>query len=106
MTMVLFQAAAEADVRGAYVWHEQQRPGLGEEFGAELRATLDRIQEHPDSFQVCIGTRGVHRCDGFHIRSFTVSIPSQSLSWRACTVGEVLSAGEDALRADKCIALQ
>lgn len=52
MTVVLFRAAAEADVQSAYVWYEQQRRGLGDEFRQELRATLERIAENPDAFQV------------------------------------------------------
>jgi toxin ParE1/3/4 len=51
MTVVLFRAAAEADVQSAYRWYEEQRPGLGEAFRRELRATLERIEESPDAFQ-------------------------------------------------------
>lgn len=52
MKAVLFRAAAEADVAEAYVWYERQRPGLGGEFRGELRATLQRIAEAPEAFQV------------------------------------------------------
>ncbi|MPZ45410.1 MAG: type II toxin-antitoxin system RelE/ParE family toxin [Betaproteobacteria bacterium] len=52
MKAVLFRAAAEADVSEAYVWYERQRPGLGAEFRDELRATLERIAEGPQVFQV------------------------------------------------------
>jgi len=49
---VLFRAAAEADASEAYVWYERQRPGLGGEFKEELGATLQRIAEGPEAFQV------------------------------------------------------
>jgi plasmid stabilization system protein ParE len=49
---VLFLAAAEADVAEAYVWYHRQRPGMGGEFRGELSATLQRIAEGPEAFQV------------------------------------------------------
>ena len=51
MTSVIFRPAADADVAEAFVWYEQQRRGLGEEFRTELRAALGRIVENPKSFQ-------------------------------------------------------
>lgn len=52
MKAVLFRAAAEADVAEAYVWYERQRPDLGGEFREELSATLQRIAEGPEAFQI------------------------------------------------------
>ncbi|MBL8527836.1 MAG: type II toxin-antitoxin system RelE/ParE family toxin [Burkholderiales bacterium] len=52
MKPVLFRPAAEADVGDAYVWYERQRPGLGDQFRAELKATLQLIAERPELLQV------------------------------------------------------
>lgn len=42
---------AEADIEAAYLWYEEQRPGLGEIFLAELRHTLDRVVDNPRLYQ-------------------------------------------------------
>lgn len=52
MTQVVVRPAAAADIEDAYHWYEQQRPGLGEDFLAALRSTLDRVVTHPEAFAV------------------------------------------------------
>ena len=52
MKVVLFRAAAEADVAEAYAWYERQRRGLGGEFRGELASILKRIADSPETFQV------------------------------------------------------
>ena len=52
MTPVLFRPAAAADVEHAYLWYEEQRPGLGDEFLVEVAAGVDRISESPLTFSV------------------------------------------------------
>lgn len=44
------RAALEA--REAYRWYEEQRPGLGDRFRADLKRALDRIVENPSQFPV------------------------------------------------------
>ncbi len=39
MKRTIFRSAAAADVEDAYAWYEDQRPGLGDEFAAEVTAT-------------------------------------------------------------------
>jgi plasmid stabilization system protein ParE len=51
MTFLLRPAAA-ADVEDAYAWYEGQRIGLGEEFLAELGATLARVLANPRQYPV------------------------------------------------------
>jgi len=51
MTFV-FRPAAAADVEDAYVWYEGQRRGLGEEFLAEVSATLARVLANPHQYPV------------------------------------------------------
>ena len=38
---------AEDDARAGYQWYESNTPGLGEEFLAHVRASLDTITETP-----------------------------------------------------------
>ena len=52
MIEVLVRPSAAADIEDAYQWYEQQRPGLGVEFLAALRATMDLVLVHPEAFPV------------------------------------------------------
>ena len=42
---------ADLDVEAAFEWHEDEQPGIGLEFLAELRATYGRIADNPRKFQ-------------------------------------------------------
>ncbi len=48
----VFRPAAADDVRRAYAWYEQAREGLGEEFLAEVRATMERVLSAPSSYPI------------------------------------------------------
>ena len=41
---------ARAELRSAALWYDERRPGLGDEFIAEVSATLDRIGDAPESY--------------------------------------------------------
>lgn len=45
---IVFEPEVEADVDEAYQWYEQRGRGLGEDFLAAVRTTLDRIQLNPE----------------------------------------------------------
>ena len=47
-----FELEAIDDVDSAFVWNENERTGLGEEFLNELLEQLDRIQENPEAYAV------------------------------------------------------
>jgi len=46
---VSFRAEAFADVAEAFSWYQAQRPGLGDEFEAELGRTLDLLLTMPEA---------------------------------------------------------
>ncbi|MGH8554810.1 MAG: type II toxin-antitoxin system RelE/ParE family toxin [Gammaproteobacteria bacterium] len=48
MTEVIFRPAAAADVEDAFHWYEAQRPGLGSDFIASVRAGLQAILANPE----------------------------------------------------------
>ena len=48
---LLLDPRAEQDVGAAFVWYENERPGLGQEFLAELRAAYERIASGPLGYQ-------------------------------------------------------
>ncbi len=50
MKRAWFRPRAAADVHDAYRWYEKQRPGLGEQFLAELAATLESVTASPHSY--------------------------------------------------------
>ena len=52
MTPIIFRAAADADIDDDYEWYESQRAGVGDQFFADLLATLNTISSHPMLFQV------------------------------------------------------
>ena len=55
MKQVIFRREARADALEAYRWYEKQEVGLGAEFRAELRATVERIIGRPLAY------RALHR---------------------------------------------
>jgi plasmid stabilization system protein ParE len=44
------QPEAEEDLRQAFLWYEEQREGLGEEFLHSIEAGMKRIGDHPLMF--------------------------------------------------------
>jgi plasmid stabilization system protein ParE len=43
---------AESDITEAYVWYEDRRAGLGEEFLSSVDACLERIRRRPEMYPV------------------------------------------------------
>ena len=50
-------AEARAELRSAALWYDERRPGLGDEFIAEVSAAFDRIGNGPESYPAWPGTR-------------------------------------------------
>ena len=48
---------ARAELRSAALWYDERRPGLGDEFIAEVSASLDRIGGTPESYKAWPRTR-------------------------------------------------
>jgi toxin ParE1/3/4 len=47
---VLIEPEAEADLRDAFIWYEEQRQGLGDDFMLCFEAAVEVIGEHPHFF--------------------------------------------------------
>lgn len=47
MRSIFFEEAARAELRQSAKYYDSQKPGLGSEFTAEVRAALDSIRQHP-----------------------------------------------------------
>jgi len=58
---VIFHRDAEAELRAAVAYYEQQRPGLGLDLQAEVERAIGRIQEHPQLFPQHT-TLGLRKC--------------------------------------------
>jgi plasmid stabilization system protein ParE len=43
--------AAERDVKNAYDWYDEQKPGLGDVFLGRVEECLEAIQRSPNAFQ-------------------------------------------------------
>jgi len=50
MMRVEFLASAEAEFEDAIAWYNTQGEGLGFEFAAEVRRTLERIIQYPEAW--------------------------------------------------------
>ena len=59
---------AQAELRSAALWYDERRPGLGDDFIAEVSATLDRIGGAPESYLAWPRTRAA----GPSIRKATI----------------------------------
>lgn len=59
---------AHAELRSAALWHDERRPGLGDEFISEISASLDRVRDAPESYPAWPGTRA----EGPLIRKATI----------------------------------
>jgi plasmid stabilization system protein ParE len=49
---LLVRPAAAADIEEAYLWYEERRAGLGEEFLAAVDSLLGEIVSHPTAYPV------------------------------------------------------
>ena len=47
---LIIQPLAEEDMTQAARWYDERRPGLGEEFLAEVHAALERVAANPRQF--------------------------------------------------------
>jgi toxin ParE1/3/4 len=63
-------ADAEAELREALAYYEQQRTGLGREFRAEFEAALNRVRQNPLAY-AAEDESGVRFCP-FHRFSYTL----------------------------------
>ena len=50
MKPIIFHPDARAELCAAVAYYEQQRPGLGRDLQREVERTINRIQQHPQSF--------------------------------------------------------
>ena len=50
---------ARAELRSAALWYDERRAGLGDEFIAEVSASLNRVGDTPESYAAWPGTRAV-----------------------------------------------
>jgi plasmid stabilization system protein ParE len=66
---VVFTPAARVEVFDAQDWYETQRAGLGNRFREEVGATVIRMAENPQQFQVVLDD--VHRA---RLRKFPYSL--------------------------------
>jgi plasmid stabilization system protein ParE len=80
--VILLRPAAAGDIESGYRWYEQQRSGLGDEFLAGVRTTLDVIEADPAAYPV------VHRdTRRALVRRFPYSIFYRLVAGRVVVVG-------------------
>lgn len=62
---------AELDIAAAYVWYEDRRAGLGEEFLSSVDACLESIRRRPEMYPVVHESYRRSLIRRFHTRCFT-----------------------------------
>jgi toxin ParE1/3/4 len=62
---VSISEAAEADVREAFLWYEEQKAGLGEVFRLHFTEAVVRIGTAPLEIQVRYGSTRIHFLEKF-----------------------------------------
>lgn len=48
--IVKFQSCAEQEFAEAVGWYNEQTPGLGFDFAAEVKRTISRMEQHPEAW--------------------------------------------------------
>ena len=62
---LLLSDETRLDIFEAFLWYEEQREGLGFDFGLCLEAGLNTIQRNPFSFQIKFEPIRIHYIDRF-----------------------------------------
>lgn len=52
MKPILIRPAAAADIEDIFIWYQNKRYGLGDEFREALRTALNHIADNPGIYQV------------------------------------------------------
>ncbi len=48
---IIFASAAQLEYDEAILWYDEQQPGLGDEFEAEINAVIQEILKNPERFR-------------------------------------------------------
>ena len=92
----IVRPAAAADIDEAFLWYENQRPGLGHDFLAAADTLINAIAEHPLRSQSSAETPGERFCVVFPMRC-TFASTTRLSSWsHACMAVATRGAGRDA----------
>ncbi|WP_321400794.1 hypothetical protein [Maridesulfovibrio sp.] len=50
--MIRFLSCAQQELNEAVSWYNEQSPGLGFDFAAEVKRALSRMEEHPEAWSL------------------------------------------------------
>jgi toxin ParE1/3/4 len=74
MRRIRFAEAASDELSEGAAWYEAQRPGLGDEFIAAVRATLDRVRENLVPLTPILGECGEANAGKMAVRRFPYNV--------------------------------
>ena len=83
---VVLHPEADAEVQTAAFWYDEQRPGLGGEFMAEVTAVLQKVEAAPHSFPRWPGVSGTAepvRRAVMHRFPYLVAFEGHASSWQS-----------------------
>lgn len=62
---IIFDAEARLEFETAVAWYDEQQPGLGDRFEAEIHATFQRILQSPERFRLAVKTIRIAKVEVF-----------------------------------------
>jgi hypothetical protein len=81
---LIIRPDAEADIAAAYDWYEEQREGLGKEFLEEISNTIAAFIRSRCASMQHSERSGERSFIAFPTESFSLLVPTQSLSLQRC----------------------
>ncbi|HEX5399741.1 MAG TPA: hypothetical protein VFY06_11920 [Verrucomicrobiae bacterium] len=78
---VLFASVARLEYDEAILWYDEQQPGLGDEFEAEVNRVIGEILKNPERFRFAsLKSRKARLLEKFHRYSIYFSIQPDHIS--------------------------
>jgi plasmid stabilization system protein ParE len=62
---IIFDAEARLEFENAVAWYDEQQPGLGDRFEAEIHATFQHILQSPERFRLVSKTIRIAKVEVF-----------------------------------------
>jgi len=77
---ITFAPLARLEFEDAAAWYEKQRPGLGDQFRADINATLQQVLKTPEKFRPASPSTHKATLKRFHKYSIYYSIESDAIN--------------------------
>ena len=90
---IVFQRAAKSEYEDAAAWHDERRPGLGEELLSRLKKQLQRLRRPGSAIPLSLARSVVQLRVAFHLPSIFASEIMRCSALPCSMVGVILPSG-------------